>query len=377
MKQRFTRLVYLGCLLVMVVSIAAAQQNGSSSDNEQNRLATGNQNATAAGQNAQQPAPQQVKPAPASPQKQDAKSQDTSIGEDPSTGQQYTSPTVVMLPSSGSNGDESPIMPTPEMPDGRVSLIGGTVDRVDQIRNRMKVHIFGGSSMKVFFDERSHIYRDGVETTQLALKPGERVYLDTQLEKDKIFARNIQIKTRFQPADASGQIVNYDPQRGEFTLMDKLSGRPVHFRTTSDTIITAKERNAKPVLTTGALVNVKFAPGPKRDSIAREVELLIAPGKVVNFFGTLTSLNLRTGLLGIRNKSDDQLYGVHFTPSTSGITADLQPGAEVVIESVFNGTGYDARSISVNRSASEVKDDQRDQLQDQNSENPKDQDNPR
>jgi hypothetical protein len=360
-------LAYLGCILFALSALSMAQSNSTPAPKQPS--ATGAQGTAVPGtsQTSQQPTPQpQVKEVPGS------------------DGQQYSSPTVVMLPSSANPDDESPVLPVPEKPDGRVSLIGGTVDRVDQIRNRMSVHIFGGGSMKVFFDERSRIYRDGVETTQLALKQGERVYLDTQLDNDRIFARNIHIKTKFQPADATGQIVSYDSQRGEFTLMDRLSGRPVRFRTTSDTLITAKQRNnTKPVLQRGALVNVKFAPGPQRQDVAREVELLIEPGAIVNFYGTLTSVNLRTGLLGIRNKSDDQLYGVHFSRSTNGLTEELQPGAEVVIESVFNGSGYDARNISVNRTASEVKEDQPDEDQDQNQnkDNPRqqqqDQDNPR
>ena len=36
--------------------------------------------------------------------------------------------------------------------------------------------------MKKAYDKRTHVYRDGVETTQLGIRKGDRAYVDTMLD---------------------------------------------------------------------------------------------------------------------------------------------------------------------------------------------------
>src|SRR5690349_1805367 len=84
----------------------------------------------------------------------------------------------------------------------KLSLIGGTVKSIDQIRDRMSVQVHGARALSVKFDQRTHFYRDGKETTQLSVKQGDRVYLDTQLFAGKIFAKNVHVETGGGPADA-------------------------------------------------------------------------------------------------------------------------------------------------------------------------------
>ena len=74
--------------------------------------------------------------------------------------------------------------------------------------------------MKVFIDERSHIYRNGTETTVLGIHKGDRVYVDTMLSQDnRIFARNVRVLTETGLAEVRGQVVSSDPSRGS-------AGRP-------------------------------------------------------------------------------------------------------------------------------------------------------
>src|SRR5579859_4479980 len=46
-----------------------------------------------------------------------------------------------------------PVMDVPPLPKGKATLIGGTVRKIDRLRNRVTVEAFGGHSMKVGFDE--------------------------------------------------------------------------------------------------------------------------------------------------------------------------------------------------------------------------------
>jgi hypothetical protein len=51
------------------------------------------------------------------------------------------------------------------LPQGKSTVIGGTISNVDPIADRLNLKIFGGRSMKILFDERTQVYRDGVKTS--------------------------------------------------------------------------------------------------------------------------------------------------------------------------------------------------------------------
>ena len=43
----------------------------------------------------------------------------------------------------------------------KLSLVGGTVKSIDQIRNNMTVQVYDSGTMHLKFDQRTHFYRDG------------------------------------------------------------------------------------------------------------------------------------------------------------------------------------------------------------------------
>ena len=66
-----------------------------------------------------------------------------------------------------------PLLETPPLPKGKPTLIGGTATHVDHVRNRLTIQPFGGGpKVKLIVDERSHIYRNGAETTVLGIQKG-------------------------------------------------------------------------------------------------------------------------------------------------------------------------------------------------------------
>src|SRR5512147_1565009 len=72
---------------------------------------------------------------------------------------------VTVKPNSGDTkklDDDDPVMGVPALPDGKTSLIGGRVDKVDGVRNKISVKIFGGGEWTMAFDERTHFFRDGM-----------------------------------------------------------------------------------------------------------------------------------------------------------------------------------------------------------------------
>src|SRR5215471_2486021 len=71
-----------------------------------------------------------------------------------------------------------PLLDFPPLPHDRVTLIGGTVTKLDQVQDKMTIQPFGsGKKMHVAFDVRTNFLRNGAAAKQHDLRTGDRVYL--------------------------------------------------------------------------------------------------------------------------------------------------------------------------------------------------------
>lgn len=235
----------------------------------------------------------------------------------------------------------------PPMPKGRVSLIGGTVQKVDPIRQRLTVRVFGNNKKMTFgYDERSHLFRDDVPVSYKALQRGEHVYIDSMLDRDNhLFARNVRVVTSLKPADARGQITQFQPQTGTLVIRDELSQGPVYLHIGPDTKITGKGADSRQDLIPGSLVAVRFASDYHKGDTAKEVEIVAMPGALFTFAGNVTHLDVPDGVIAVHNQSDDKTYELQFEP---GVVSDnITVGTSVVISAEFAGSGYRAKTVKV------------------------------
>ena len=230
----------------------------------------------------------------------------------------------------------------------KLSLIGGTVKSIDQIRDSMAVRVYDAGTMHVKFDQRTHFYRDGKETTQLTVKKGDRVYLDTQLFEGKVFAKNVHVESGNRSADASGQIMSFNRKTGDMVVQDQLAGSAVRFRVDPQTTIKSGEaRTTTSALRPGALIAVKFSPRSRSLGTAEEVSIIASPGASFTYFGRVTHLDVRSGLLAIENQADGKVYDIHYDSATR-IPDNLTVGSQVTATAMFRGSDYVAQSIEVN-----------------------------
>lgn len=318
--------------------------------------ATTIQPATVPSNTPQQPASQQPNPTqqPAAPVNPSTAAQEELVEPPP--------PKTEILDSSATSAGvvtdgHDPVLDPPPLPDGKTTLVGGTVTSVDHIRNRMTVAVFRGSHWKIGFDERTHIFRNGAETTQLAIKKGERVYVDTMLDSQKheVFARNIRLGVATPAADADGQITDVNREHGTVQMRDQINSEPVHFAVDNNTkIIYGSKLESLADLKPGTLVHVSFSPGPSSRGIAREISIVAAPGAAFTYVGKITYLDMHRGVLALQNSLDDKNYEIHFAPTHVDYRNSLAVGSQVRIVAVFDGDRYMAQSISLTKSAAET-----------------------
>ena len=281
------------------------------------------------------------------------------VGSDmPSAAGSATNTSVAPSGSVNSNGSNStaaednpydPLLEPPPLPKGKPTLIGGIATSVDHVRNHLTVQPFGkGEKVKVFVDERSHIYRNGVETTVLGIHKGDRVYVDTMLDRDKVFARNVRVITETGLAEVRGQVIGSNPEKGTISVRDQLSAKPVTFSVSGATKYSSSKGTATASdVQPGALINVHFSPRADNRDVAQEVMVLAKPGDNYIFSGTVTNLDMRSSTFFVDNQADEQSYEVHFSTRVMADARSLKIGQEVTARTVFDGKKYQATNIRV------------------------------
>lgn len=252
---------------------------------------------------------------------------------------------------NASEGAFDPAILLPNLPalrPAKSTLIGGTVERLDRVQDRLTVLVFGGGTMKIMFDPRTHIYRDGKPASASDLRRGDHVYIDTILDKDKVFALNIRLKRSASTGESQGVVLSYRADRGELTMRDMLSPHAFTVRLGPSTRIVKGDRSASAnEIVPGTLVNVKLGAPQKGHAWAQEISVLAVPGTNFTFAGQVTSLDLRIGLLVLTSTTDRKTYEIYFDSGVLAINDNVRPGVDVTVLTRFEGNRYVARSLTI------------------------------
>jgi hypothetical protein len=262
-------------------------------------------------------------------------------------------------PASGLEGALASAPGLPSMPRGKSTVIGGAIRTVDPVRDQLTLNVFGGGKLKVLFDERTHVYRDGLKTSLRVLRAGEHVSVETMLDGTTVFARSIHMLSELPEGECQGQVMNYNPADRELTVLDALSRSPVKLLVPAGIAVVRLGQAASSSadlsstgLNQGTLVSVKFRADNKGHGVASEVAILATPGAAFVFVGNVASLDLHSGRLVVVDPRDDKRYDVFFDSARFPVSRDLREGADVTVTADFDGARYVATAITLN-SASE------------------------
>jgi hypothetical protein len=252
--------------------------------------------------------------------------------------------------AAATDGQEvAPATLLPALPDlqpQKTSIVGGTVEKLDRLRDQITLRVFGGGKMKIEFDPRTSIYKADGKGTASDLRAGDHVSIDTVLDGSNIFARNIRVEAS-GAGESEGVVVRYSATRGELIVHDVISPRPLKVHVTDQTKVT-DHGNAVAIgaVRPGTLVTLQFDAQRNGLNRARQIGVLAVPGEAFTFVGRITALDLSSGLLVLTSATDGKTYEIHFDPATEG-NDRLREASDVGVLTRFNGQRYVAENISL------------------------------
>jgi hypothetical protein len=268
-------------------------------------------------------------------------------------GQQFAAEaTASSLPGNGS-GSLSRI---PAVPKGKSTLFGGEIRKIDPVRDELTLGVFGQGPLRMLFDERTQVYRDGKQISLRELTEKEHASVETTLDGTKLFAVSIHILSHLPDGEFEGRVIGYDPGSGELTVMSSRSAESLKLLVRKDTSIVRKGQSTFASaasglsdLTNGGLVSVHFAAGGNRAAIAREIDVLAVPGAAFVFSGDIASIDLHSGILVLRDPRDEQNHQVVFDPMRVSAVESAHVGDSVRVIANYDGTNYVATEISATK----------------------------
>jgi len=301
--------------------------------------------------------PETVAPAPASgPNTAPATTPapNASPGAAPSTTATPTAPAPGEPPDAADGApdhvvDPASLLPAvPSLPPQKASLIGGTVEKMDRVRDELTIRVFGGGKMKIAFDPRTKILRNGDPALPSDLRRGDHVSIDTILNNGTVFARNIRLTTSI-PGESQGTVVGYHDGSRELDIRDRLSPRVLKLRLSPQTRVIDRGKTASPSdLVRGTLVSIKFGAQREGHNTVQEITVLAVPGRNFTFVGHVTNLDLHAGLIVLTSATDGKTYEIYFDPSVVKLEDTVAQSADVTVVTEFDGNRYVARSVKVN-----------------------------
>ncbi len=252
---------------------------------------------------------------------------------------------------SASESTASVLRALPPIPSGKSTVIGGAIRDVDPVRDQFTLKVFGGRSMKILFDERTQVFRDGKKVPLRDLQSQAHASIETVLDRTNVFALSIHILSQSPEGECQGQVVKYDPGTRELAVTAALSSEPIELLVPTGTPIVrtgaSPSSSADSDLVKGALISAEFEPGDKGQGIARKITILATPGSTFVFTGNISFLDLHAKRLVLVDPRDGNSYPIFFDPTRFPVSQDLRQGTHVKVTVNFDGERYVASAISI------------------------------
>lgn len=242
----------------------------------------------------------------------------------------------------------------PPLPKGKSTVIGGEIQHLNPVLDRFTLKVFGGGTMKILFDERTQVFRNGVRIPVLDLRPDDHASVETTLDGSRVFALRIHMLTHLPQGQTEGQVASYAPQSRRLTIDAELSQQPIVLDVPPNTPISrvgettfSAGQGGDADLVPGSLVRVTFTASGTGRGVATYVAVLATSGAHFVFGGVLRSLDMATGQMIIVDPRDNHRYPISFDPAQFSESRNLRLGSHLRVTARFDGRHYVATAITV------------------------------
>jgi hypothetical protein len=255
------------------------------------------------------------------------------------------------LRSTSAPADPFALSPAPT---GKSTVLGGEIKEIDPVRDELMLAILGQRPVRILFDERTRVYRDGKAISLGELRPTNHASVQTALDGTRIYALSIHMLSRLSQGEYEGRVLNYNPDTHEVIVSAVLYRQPIKFLVPADTIVVREGQGSLPSapssasdLVKGALISIEFTSDNKGRGVVSQIAILATPGSAFVFSGSLSSLDMRSGLLVLVDPRDNKSYQIYFDSTQLPASRNLHEGDNVSVTAKYDGTRYVASALTV------------------------------
>jgi hypothetical protein len=253
---------------------------------------------------------------------------------------------------SGNTSGEFPALPP--VPKGKSTILGGSIRNVDPVRDQFALIVFGERPMKILFDERTQVYRDGTRIPLTELGSERHASVQTVLDGASVFALSVHILSQAPEGECQGRVLSFNPSTGELSVASALSPEAIRLQVPATTHVVrigqstfTKAGSGMLDLAPGALVSVWFEPGQSGRAVASRIEVQAIPGSEFILAGNISYLDSNSGRLVLVDSRDENSYQISFDSTRIPTSRNLHVGDRVRVAADYQSARYIARDITV------------------------------
>ena len=242
----------------------------------------------------------------------------------------------------------------PSAPGGKSTVLGGEIRKVDPVRDELILGVFGQRPVKILYDARTQIYLDGKAIPVGELSPAHHASVQTVLDGTNIYALSIHMLSQLPEGEYQGTVISYDPVTRELIVSAAPSRQPFHLFVKSNTRIAregplplSSAPSGASDLVKGALISIEFTSDRKGRGVASQIAILATPGSEFAFSGSLSALDIHSGLMVLVDPRDNKSYQIYFDPAQLPASRNLHEGDNVSVTAQYDGTRYVASALTV------------------------------
>ena len=255
----------------------------------------------------------------------------------------------VAVPQSSLKSASAPVdlSTLPPLPRGKSTILGGEIRTVDAVRDELTLKVFGQRPVKILFDGRTQVFRDGSRIPLRDLGPSDHASVQTLLYGTAVYALSVHMLSQSPGGELQGRVLSYNPDTQELAVSTAMDRQPIKLLVPAGTQITrvgqpgfTQLQPGSTDLAKGSLISVQFEPNKQGRGVTSRISVLATQGAAFIFNGDISALDLHSGVLALVDPRDEMTYQISFDSARLQAIKRLHVGVHVTVTADFDGDRY-------------------------------------